>query len=250
MEALAKGWPDSKVRVGPPPDDGQPFIVWGQIWLAEQIIPKALKQGRKFWQIDNGFYKSARGTPIGYYRFMYSRPDPVYLDRPDLHDLRMADKALKMPWAGWRQEGEYVLYAVPGPDLGKAFGVDVPTWCIGAEQRIRAATARPVRVRSRTSPRPLAEDFTNCWAVVTHSSNVAVDAVIGGLPAFVEPTSPTAPLGNLSLRNLDHPTLASRDELDAWWASLMCQQFSVGEMASGVAHKYLSAVAEQEETRR
>jgi hypothetical protein len=93
--------------------------------------------------------------------------------------------------------------------------------------------------------RPLAEDFTDCWAVVTHSSNIATDAVLGGLPAFVEKTAPTAPLGNLSLRNLDHPTLASRREIDAWWSSLMCQQFTLAEMRSGLAHSYLSAVMGQ-----
>jgi hypothetical protein len=134
---------------------------------------------------------------------------------------------------------------MPGPDFGKVFGIDVPKWCETIESRVRDKTHRHVRVRSRTSVRPLAEDFTDCWAVVTHSSNIATDAVLGGLPAFVEKTAPTAPLGNLSLRNLDHPTLASRREIDAWWSSLMCQQFTLAEMRSGLAHSYLSAVMGQ-----
>jgi hypothetical protein len=118
-------------------------------------------------------------------------------------------------------------------------------WCEDIEARVRAKTARPLRIRSRTSTRSLAADFRDCWAVVTHSSNIAVDAVIGGLPAFVEPTAATAPLGDLHLKNLDHPTLASRQEIDAWWASLMCQQFTIREMATGVAYQYLSAVMDQ-----
>lgn len=245
MEALAHGWPDAKIVTGPPPEDGKPFIVWGQIWLAEEIIPRALKQGRKFFQIDNGFYKSARGSMVGYYRFMYCRPDPVYLSRPDLHTLRMSDAGIKMPWAGWRKTGSHVLIAMPGPDFGRAFGIDVPKWTKTIEARVREHTHRPIRVRSRLSQKPLSDDLNDCWAIVTHSSNVAVDAVIGGLPAFVEKTSATAPLGNLDLKNLDQPNLASANELRAWWASLMCQQFTLSEMRSGLAHSYLSAVMEQ-----
>lgn len=244
MEALAEGWPGARVCLGRPPSMADPFIVWGQVWLAEEMIRASLRLGRRrFFQIDNAFFKPARGSLVGYYRFMCSRPDPVVLSNPQLLRQRMRDPDLRAEFRRWRRSGDHVLVAVPGQEFGRAFGIDVPGWSRSIVARVRAATSRPVRVRERDATRPLQEDLDGCWAVVTHSSNVAVDAVLAGVPVFVEPTSMAAPVGNLSLRDLRNPACPPRR---MWWASLMCQQFSVPEFRDGTAHRYLSAVARQE----
>jgi len=82
----------------------------------------------------------------------------------------------------------------------------------------------------------------DCWALVTHSSNVAVDAVIAGVPVFVEPTSPAAPVGNLDLAKMENPNMPERGP---WFDSLMAQQFTVDEMRSGLAREYMQMVIDQ-----
>lgn len=246
MHALAAGWPGARAILGPPPDDGNLFICFGQIWLAEDLIRRAIPQGRKFFQVDNGFHKPSRGQPRGYYRLMYSRPDPVLvtdaglLTERMLHgpaDLNVTFKSLRDP-----KSADHVLIGMPGEEFGRAHGLDMRPWMNTIVERVKARTTRPIRVRDRMATNSLKDDLRNCWALVTHSSNVAVDAILAGVPVFVEPTNMAAPVGNLSLATLDLPLFPSDDMCGVWWASLMCQQFTHKEMERGVAHYFLSTI--------
>lgn len=244
MSALKEGWPGARLIVGAPPDDGLPFVVWGQIWLAEEIIVRAYPSSRKFYQIDNGFMLPAQGRPYGYYRFMYSRPDAVAVtDEPLLIErMLVAADELKPKFKPLRQDGEHVLIGMPGPEFGRAHGLDMPAWIETIVDRVKAHTARPLRVRDRMATSPLADDLRHCWAVVTHSSNIAVDAIRAGIPVFVEPTSMAWPVGNHELSQIETPYFPDEVRRGRWWASLMCQQFSLNEMRRGVAYRFLTAI--------
>lgn len=240
MAAIAAGWPSSRVCLGEPPIQSDPFITWGQIWLAEKLIARALPCGTPFFQIDNGFYRSAKGTVNGFYRFMYRRPDPVFMKDVAVRTARK----LVPQFRPWRRTGKHIVLAVPGPDFGRPFGFDCENWHQGAYQCLKQRTDRPIRVRPRVADYPLAVDLKDAWALVTHSSNVAVDAVQAGIPVFVEPTSSAAPVGNLDYRNIETPVMPDRQD---WWDSLMCQQFTLDEMRRGLAYRCLTAVANQVE---
>lgn len=247
LAALQQGWPGAALVTGPPPDDGKPFVVWGQIWLAEEIIPPARAAGRKFYQIDNGFIHPAQGRPYGYYRFMYARPDPVEVTDEALLIERMVTVAeeLKPKFKPLRRDGEHILIGMPGEEFGRAHGLDMRPWIKSIVGRVNAVTQRRVRVRDRMATNPLADDLRHAWVVVTHSSNIAVDAIRAGIPVFVEPTSMAWPVGNHNLSKIETPRFPSEERRGRWWASLMCQQFSLSEMRRGLAHRFLTAIHEQ-----
>jgi hypothetical protein len=238
MRALARGIGHSRVIVGEPPAGPAPFAVWGQEWLALRIIPRAAREGRPFWHIDNGFYLPARGTAHGYYRCTYRGMSPILLrdpaPRPDL----------RVKMQPWRRDGRHVLLALPGASFGRAMGINVRSWLAHIEGRLRILTDRPIVVRPKTFTKPLAPDLAGAWALVTHSSNVAVDAVIAGIPVFVAAESPAAPVGRTDL-DIENPVMPDRE---AWWASLMNQQFTLPEMASGTAWRLMRQIASQVET--
>jgi len=234
MEAMAQGF-GGKTCIGPPPDDGEMFAVWGQMWLALDLIPKALKSGRPFLQIDNGFVQPARGTLIGYYRISYNGLSPL------LHDDPPATR-INVPMLPWRASGSHVILALPGGGFGRAIGLDMGAWIQRSQSKLRRATGRHIIVRPKKSGRTIDADMRNCWALVTHSSNVAVDAVISGVPVFVAPTSPAAPVGNLDLAKMESPQMPDRGP---WFDSLMAQQFTVDEMRSGLAREYMQMVIQR-----
>lgn len=237
MQALAKGCPgEHRIITGEPPADEHPFVVWGQEWLTLRIVPEAVRQGRPWWGIDNGYWAPARGTARGYYRLTYRSMSPVLL--PLSADLRAPQRILLRPW---RQDGSIVVLAMPGIHFGLALGLDVAGWSERIEARVRAATQRPVIVRRRDSKVPLAQHLRSAWALVTHSSNVAVDAAIAGVPVFVEPTSAAAPIGRLDL-NLESPLRPGRSH---WLRSLSSQHFTLDEMASGLAWHWMERIARQ-----
>lgn len=237
MRALSRGLGNlpHRVIVGEPPEDDHPFVVWGQEWLTMRIVPKAVRSGRPFWCIDNGYWNPARGGARGYYRLTYRGMTPVFLPKSD--DLRLAPVPLKP----WRRHGKHVLLAMPGVHFGMALGIDVPAWCATIEARLRLVTDRPIRIRLRGSRDSLPRDLDGAWCCVTHSSNVAVDAAIAGIPVFVAPTSAAAPVGRIDL-DLANPITPGRKK---WLRSLASQQFTIAEMASGEAWRWMARIAEQ-----
>jgi hypothetical protein len=231
MEAVAAGF-GGRICCGEPPDDGEMFIVWGQRWTALQAIPKAIRQGRPYLQLDNGFTNPARGGPKGYYRISYNGPGPVFW--PDAPPDRTGQ--VIRPWRG---TGRHILVGLPGVHFGRAWGLSMDQWIAGSITILRRHTRRQAYCRHKNSIRPLAHDLRDCWAVYTHSSNIAVDAVLAGIPAFVAPTNPAAPVGNLDLANIETPAMPERQP---WLNSLMAQQYTLCEMRSGLARDYLGAV--------
>lgn len=236
MEALVGGWGEPAcVWSGLLPRTGD-FAVWGQTWDALDLIPQARLEGRSFWHIDNGYHKPARGGRFGYYRICRNGMSPLMIKNAP--PLRHLDLETRM--SSWRKTGNHVLIALPGLEYGKAMGMDMPYWASRIVDRVTQYTDRPIVMRPRDCTRPLLADLHNCWAVVTHSSNVATDAVLQGIPAFVALTGPTAFLGNLTIDDIESPKLS--DDRELWWRSLMAQQFTIDEMQSGLAYEHLRLV--------
>lgn len=236
MRNLAAGWKDgAKCIHGAPPDDDNPVACYGQIWGTEKVLQRATARDRIYWHIDNGFWKPGRGQWQGYYRFTYRSMTARFL--PDSPRQRFERLGIRLkPWTRW---GNHILLALPGLEYGVGIGLDMPYWIKEIERELRNSTDRPILIRDRLSPRPLMQDLRGAWAVVTHSSNVAVDAVCEGIPVFVSPLSMAAPVGNLTLLDLEHPKKPERIE---WCYSLACQQFTVAEMRSGTAYHHLKRV--------
>jgi|SRR5581483_9896605 len=240
MSALAHGWPDARIIEGTPPDDGTPFVIWGHLWNALDLIPAAIRERRPFWHIDNGFYKSAGGTQVGYYRIAYRGICATSLNDPP---AERADQigAIFQPW---RIRGGHIVIAMPGENYGRCIGLNMADWIERIEARVRRHTRRPIIVRRKRDAKsnPIARDLSGAWALVTHSSNAAIDAVRAGIPVFCEPTCAAAPVGNIDLANIDDP---ARPPRESWWRSLMCQQFTLDEMRDGTAYEYLRRVRKQ-----
>jgi len=235
MRNLARGWHGARCVYGMPPEDENPVACYGQIWGTENVLKRACDLRRPYWHIDNGFWRPGRGLPYGYYRFTYQGMSARFL--PDCPPDRF--ERLEIRLRPWRRHGNHILLALPGLEYGCGIGLDMPYWIEETERALRKATDRTIIVRPRNSKVPLARDLNNCWAVVTHSSNVAVDAVIAGIPVFVSPLSMAAPVGNLDFRDLEY---AKRPERMEWCRSLAYQQFTVTEMRNGTAYRLLKRV--------
>lgn len=235
MSALAAGT-GGRICLGAPPR-GEAFVVWGHRFLSETIIPRAIADGTPWWFIDNGFYQPARGGTAGYYSLTYRSLAPIMFDAPDMGRL-----AITM--APWRRERHgYVLLALPGRYYGQMLGFDMKAWSEMMRAKIRKYTRRQVVIRDKKKcRRPLADDLAGASVVVTHSSKIAVDAVIAGVPAIVAPTNPAAPVASTNLADIEKPKMPERER---WWASLMAQQFTLEEMRSGLAAAAMSAIVEQ-----
>lgn len=144
--------------------------------------------------------------------------------------------ALGIKLRPWRKDGKHILLALPGEEFGRSIGLDMPGWIKWIKEELPRRTRRAIIVRDRLSNVPLRIHLQNCWAVVTHSSVVAIDAIVAGIPVFLAPTSPAAPVGNIELDRLENPHMPERE---AWINSLACQQFKPDEMADGTCYRFM-----------
>ena len=173
----------------------------------------------------------------------------------DIHANKIQDypidraNALGIKLKDWRKNGQHILIA-PSSDTVTRFVVDPNTsdqsWVQQVINQLSKITDRPLRVRykprkgKRSGPMvettSVNDDLKNCWAVVTSSSIVGVQAAISGIPVFSHPQGPAAPVATFDLAMIEKPRMPERQ---AWLNTLTYRQFTKAEMSSGLAREIL-----------
>lgn len=153
----------------------------------------------------------------------------------------------------WRQSGDHILVCAQRTDSLQWSGQpDTEQWLEQVRDRIRLYTQRPLVLRphprQRISvpsgyvinlPRPLAGTYdhfdfekgaSQAWAVINHNSGPGVQAVLGGVPAFVDASSLAAPVANLNLSQIESPEMPDRGR---WLIQLCHTEWTIQEIATG-----------------
>ena len=208
-------------------------IVWGILRGSGDIINHARARNWRFFHTDHAYFQ--RGHQRMTYRVSYCgfEIDRI-LDRPD-------DRLMKfgVHIAPWRPAGEAIIVCPPTDYFAAFHGCE--GWLGDTIQALRMHTDRPIIIRGK--PRqagdqpPIEGDFERAHLVVTHSSNVAIEALLYGVPVLVAPTSAAAPVGITDPANVEAPV---RPERHIWASALAYQQFDIDEMRSGNAWTLLS----------
>jgi hypothetical protein len=125
-------------------------------------------------------------------------------------------------------------------------------WLSDVRNRLRLYTQRPLVLRTHPrqkitppsgyileSPRPVtgtyddfdfAKSLSDTWAVINHNSGPGCQAVISGVPAFVDASSLAASVGNLDLSQIESPVMPDRG---SWFIRLCHTEWTVQEIATG-----------------
>lgn len=135
--------------------------------------------------------------------------------------------------------GDGVMVVPPSEAICSLFGLPSPdAWAAGVLMRLAACTDRPMWVSKKGDAEPLERRLARCHAVVTWTSNVAVEAILAGVPAFASEWSPAAPvampLAELE-KHIERPELAPWSARVEWAGSLAWAQFTLDEIRSGFA---------------
>lgn len=143
----------------------------------------------------------------------------------------------------WRKGGAHVLVCPPEPLATELFGVE-PTWLEKVLAQLAKHTDREIRVRHRvgsvvSSGRSLAEDLSGAWAVVVWTSNVAVDALLAGVPVFCTHPCASYRMGTPDLSQIEAPVMP--DDRERWAHVLAANQWTLDEMRSGQCWRELNA---------
>lgn len=202
--------------------------------LAWNQIEAAQADGRDWYYGDHAFL-GPRGSSyrIARSEFQYTGTNVL--------DGRKRFSALKMKIQPWRKAGRDVLVC-PAPAVHAALmGFDG----LKLEQEMLATLAqhtdRPLVVRYKaTSSTPIELALANAWAVVTYHSNVAIQALMVGVPVFIVcPWATTKRMGKSNLAEIESPYYP--DDRDAFFQTLAGHQWTMDEISNGLAWRALEA---------
>lgn len=206
-------------------------VVWGVLRGSDAIIARAKAQGLHFYYIDHAYFDRGHGNSYRITRNGYEA-GPVRKCPDDRF------RKLGITIEPWRKSGRSIIVCPPTEFFAAAHNCE--NWLDDTLAQLRLETDRPIVIR--TKPRlgepflPLREALLDAHALVTHSSNVAIEAACLGTPVFVSSTSAAAPIGRTDFGMIESPRYPKRD---GWLAHLAYSQFTIDEFASGAAWKLM-----------
>lgn len=162
--------------------------------------------------------------------------------------LKISPKEIEL--LDWRKSGDHILVIPPSYHTAKWYGISEIEWVKDTVRELKRYTDREIRVRYKfkngqkfgdKNDVPLDEDLKNCWSIVSWHSMCASHAIRQGIPSFSSEHSPAAPVSYKlnQLKYIEKPMMPDRDQ---WIYSLLGSQFTLSEMNTGFAYKYINEV--------
>lgn len=211
---------DGQLRPGPVALFGSP-----QRWA---MLNQAIAEGRNWYYGDHAYFgrfqyyrvtKNAYqhdGTPLkGLNRSAYRRWEQ--------HGVQLAD---------WRKNGDHIVICPPDVSFAQLHNFNATQWLAHVIETLIQYTTRSFRVRRRHgNNRPLSRDLEGAWALVTYTSNAAVEALCAGVPTFCLGRCGASALSLHDLTQIEAPIYPS-NRLE-WAATLACSQWTLKEITAG-----------------
>lgn len=225
-------------------------------------LRQAQREGRTWFYGDNGYFLPGK-KETSYFRVTRNalqHDGSGELPVPK-HAARQRFKQLGISIKPWRENGSHIVVCPPGRLFGATFGFDADEWLRRTIKTLRKYTDRELRVRAKMSwndvkpdraiyvsgdpvrekPGSLAEELQGAWALVTHSSNSAVEALVAGVPVFCTESCGATAMGLSDLSLVESPRLDG--DRQTWAAILARHQWRLSEMRDGTCWRMLNETA-------
>lgn len=238
-EAICAGWGAERVssHIGKPVP-GALHLIAGLQFGALEILMQVRAAREDYVFFDRAYFDGGPGS--NWLRVVPRAYQHHWVQ--DLPPARAEALRLESRLRAWRAAGRHIMVVPPSDAICRLFNLG--DWEAQTLARLQRCTDRPVDVSRKGDPRPLAERLADCHAVVTWTSNVAVEAVCAGVPVFCSSESAARSvsgwLGSLE-HDIERPTIAPAREL--WLRSLACGQWTLDEIAAGEAMAFLAGNA-------
>jgi hypothetical protein len=207
----------------------RPAAFYGVSKYTLPIFQACQARGLDHYYVDNGYFRP--GHFDGYFRITRNAPQHSGIGRPDYDRWKALGLAIKP----WRTTGRHVLVIGQSRTYFELRGERPVTRFWDIVTAIAEVTDRPILYRPKPTAsgprRSLAEDLRDAWCVVAFTSNVAVEALLEGIPVFVTGDCAARVMGETDLGQIETPRRP--DTRDEWAAVLAANQWTVDEIRSG-----------------
>jgi len=252
FEAIRTGLDQIGVKHNNMDSSADVAVIWSQLWHGR------MRHNREVWQAFRSSGRSVIVAEVGMLRRgstwklgLNGTGSTAYYGK-DLIPGR-ADQ-LRLEAKPWITNGYNIVIAAQRSDSEQWAG-QPPTvaWLTETARKIREYTDKPIVIRPHPRqrigdvpgcviemPRPVQGTYDNfdydrslktAWAVVNYNSGPGSQAILAGVPAFVDASSLAAPVGNLDLSTINNP---SRPDRAQWLEQLAHTEWYTDEIATGV----------------
>lgn len=226
------------------------IVFYGLVGSLSKALRRQAAHGGTAIYLDLGYWGRRDGGRFrGHHKVVVNARHPTEYFQRRAHDATRFEK-FGLALREWR-DGNHILLAGMGEKGALAEGMVPGDWERAAVAEIRKHSDRPIIYRPKPSwrsakpiegtifspPAQEVEDvLAGAHAVVTHHSNVAVDGLIGGIPAFCL-EGVARPLALTDISRIETPR-KDGDRLQ-WASDIAWCQWSVDEMAAGLPWRHL-----------
>ena len=222
-----------------------PVAVVGTLRGSERVIWECQKRNHEFYYMDHAYFHATRRyhnneSPWGLlYRVIKNQMQMNKLLDLQPEDYKRIEK-YKTEKPIKREDwhfGHKILVCPPTKAICRLYHIDEQKWLDDTLNKLRKHTDRLIVVRHKDSTLPLEKELSECHALVTMQSTAAIEAVMHGVPVFVDEVSQANPIGENDLSKIEKPYYAERDIIQKWIDSLLACQFTMNEIKSGEAYE-------------
>lgn len=189
-----------------------PAISYGILRGTSAAYATAQNNGLDWYELDNGYFR--RGHFDGYYRISRNGLTVSY-------DRKLADhlnfdrwRSLGFVIRDWVENRDgHFLVCPPTDAIEQFYGLEAGQWEINTVREL-SKHGRMIKVRRKDAGQvPLSDDLRGCFCVVTFNSNVALDALLEGIPAVTSEFHPVHSWNGISIDNINERNLYAADRL-------------------------------------
>ena len=241
---------------------GDLMFIWGILRGSEILLKNCILKNKNFIYIDHCYFSDYRGHHQRrrcYRMVLNERQLTSILDVPE---DRWKSLNIKMA-NSWQKNNSDILIAPP-TDAIKAFYNICENWIEKILFSLKNITDRKVIIRYKPNSKtkrddykklssiyknleiqderiPINRAFDNVKVLITHSSNISIDAIIRGIPVICDKTCASSPVSSLDLNDLETNNIyKDMDLVYKWLCSLSYSQFFEDEIVSGKAFEILN----------
>lgn len=227
-------------------------VFYGLAGGLRRIMDDYRKRGKRAFYIDLGYWgRRKKSRWDGYHKIVLNDRHPTGYFQSKVHPSDRFDH-LQVQIKPWRETGDAIMVVGMSGKAAGHLGLGPEHWERQTIARLRQITKRPIIYRPKPNwpdARPIpgshfqqgvdvAESFAGLHCVVAHHSNVAVDALINGIPCIC-PEGAASVLSDHDIADVETPCMP--DGREQWAADLSYCQFSVEEMQTGRAWELIKA---------
>lgn len=239
-EAIIEGFNAKRVPVeNARLDDGGIHIVGGLQFGSLDLMIDLRANPQPYLFCDRAYFGGGPGTNV--LRIVPNAYQHYWLQRAD-RGWRLKEPLVEE----WKEGGKYIMVVPPSASICLLF--DLGDWLKDTMHALAMLTDRPVFISYKGDRQPLPARLKNCHAVVTWTSNVAVEAVCAGVPAIVSRHSAAAPMccaiETMDQHTIEHPKRPNKAVRQQWANALTWGQYTLDEIRDGRARKLIEVYAE------